>query len=180
MLICWITKHKRRKQMDTLVYEMAIPADAVAIRDLSLLSYGEFAAVLEPEHWHTMQRNQSDINNLTALMKQADTFVCRSGDRLVGVVFLVPSGQATAIYPAEWAYIRRLGVDPAFRRMGIGRRLMELAIEGARHSGEKILGLHTSTMMPAARKMYDELGFSLIRELPPILGQTYWLYKMIL
>ncbi|NLR65111.1 GNAT family N-acetyltransferase [Chitinophaga varians] len=166
--------------MDTLVYEMAIPADVTAIRDLSLLSYGEFAPVLGPEHWHTMHKNQSDIDKLAALMKQADTFVCRSGERLVGVVFMVPSGQATAIYPAEWAYIRRLGVDPAFRRMGIGRRLMELAIEDARHSGEKILGLHTSTIMPAARKMYDELGFSLIKELPPIFGQPYWLYKMVL
>lgn len=166
--------------MDTLVYEMAIPADAAAIRDLSLLSYGEFAAVMAPEHWRAMHKNQSDMDNLKALMAQAGTFVCRSGERLVGVVFLVPSGQATSIYPADWAYIRRLGVDPAFRRMGIGRRLMELAIAEARRSGEKILGLHTSTMMPAARKMYDELGFSLIRELQPILGQQYWLYKMML
>ncbi|MBC9933622.1 GNAT family N-acetyltransferase [Chitinophaga qingshengii] len=166
--------------MDTLVYEMATAADAAAIRDLSLLSYREFAAALEPEHRHAMQQHQTDMHKLEALMEQAGTFVCRSGERLVGVVFLVPSGQATTIYPADWSYIRQLGVDPAFRRMGIGRRLMELAIEEARRSGEKVLGLHTSTIMPAARKMYDELGFSLIRELPPILGQQYWLYKMSL
>ncbi|RBL93641.1 GNAT family N-acetyltransferase [Chitinophaga flava] len=166
--------------MDTLVYQMATLADAVAIRDLSLLSYGEFADVLEPAHWNTMHKNQSDMENLTSLMKGSATFVCWSGDQLVGVVFLVPSGMATSIYPADWAHIRRLGVDPAFRRMGIGRRLMEIAIEQARNSGEKILGLHTSTMMPSARRMYDQLGFSLIRELPQILGQQYWLYKMAL
>lgn len=166
--------------MDTLVYEMATPADATAIRDLTLLSYHEFATMLEPEHRHAMQERQRDISKVEALMGEAGTFVCRSGERLVGVVFLVPSGQATAIYPVDWSYIRLLGVDPAFRRMGIGRRLMELAIEAARRSGEKVLGLHTSTMMPAARKMYDELGFSLIRELPPILGQQYWLYKLSL
>jgi len=90
----------------------------------------------------------------------------------------VSSGIRCGCYPDNWAYIRRLGVDPAFRGMGVARRLMEMCIERARINGEKMLGLHTSTMMPEARRLYDKLGFSLIRELEPLFGQQYWLYSM--
>ncbi|WP_143308364.1 GNAT family N-acetyltransferase [Chitinophaga vietnamensis] len=166
--------------MHILHYRLATAADAAAIADLSVRSYEEFAAVMTPGNWERMRTSQGDMDILAALMKMSYTFVCESGAKLVGVVFLVRSGNPTVIYPEDWAYIRRLGVDPDFRGLGIGQQLMEMAIRQAREDGEKILGLHTSTAMPAARKMYDKLGFELVKELEPIIGLQYWLYRMTL
>ncbi|WP_185937155.1 hypothetical protein [Chitinophaga polysaccharea] len=47
------------------------------------------------------------------------TFVCDAGSELVRIVFLVPSENPTPIYPADWAYICRLAVHPAFRGRAI-------------------------------------------------------------
>lgn len=164
--------------MDILNYRLALPADTAAIREVSLQSYGQFESVLEPEHWERMKQSMNDPVILDGLMNTSTTFVCDAGHELAGVVFLVPSGNPDVIYPADWASIRRLGVHPAYRGQGIGRRLTQMCIEQARANGETILGLHTSTMMPDARHIYSKLGFTLIRELEPRLGQQYWLYNM--
>ncbi|MEC5147631.1 GNAT family N-acetyltransferase [Chitinophaga sp. 212800010-3] len=164
--------------MDTLNYREASKGDTEAIRDLSLRSYDQFAAVLEPEHWEKMNQAMSNMEALATLMSSAITFVCETRETLAGVIFLVPSGNPTDVYPADWAYIRRLAVAPAQRGRGIGRQLTEMCINRARSGGEKILGLHTSTMMPDARHIYSKLGFGLVQELGPMLGQQYWLYRM--
>lgn len=164
--------------MDILNYRLALPADTAAIRQVSILSYGQFDAVLAPEHWEKMKQSMSDPAKLDSLMNTSTTFVCDAGHELAGVVFLICSGNPDDIYPADWAYIRRLGVHPGYRGQGIGRRLMEMCIEHARANGETTLALHTSSIMPDARHLYSKLGFTLIRELEPRLGQPYWLYTM--
>lgn len=164
--------------MDTLIYRKATALDAAAIRELSLASYNQFATVLSPEHWEKMRQGLSDDVGLQQLMDSATTFVCDTGSELVGVVFLVSSGNPTPVYPADWAYIRRLGVHPAFRGRAIARRLMEVCIKEARLGAERILGLHTSTIMPDARHLYERLGFLQVRELAPLSGQQYWLYRL--
>lgn len=164
--------------MDTLNYRKATKADAAAIKALLMYSYGQFATVLAPEHWKRMEQSMEDDGVLQALMDISVTFVCEAGDVLAGAVFLVPSGHPTPTCPAEWANVRRLGVSPDFRGRGIGRRLTELCIAEARQQGEQVLGLHTSTIMPDARHIYEGLGFILERELEPLLGQQYWLYRL--
>lgn len=164
--------------MDILNYRLAVAADTAAIRELSIQSYGQFENVLAAEHWEEMKHSMSDESLLEELMNASITFVCEAGNVLAGVVFLLPSGTPSPIFPTEWAYIRRLGVDPAYRGKGVGRRLTEMCIEQAQANGERVLGLHTSTIMPDARHLYSKLGFTLIRELEPRLGQQYWLYSM--
>ncbi|SEW07699.1 GNAT family N-acetyltransferase [Chitinophaga arvensicola] len=164
--------------MDTLNYRKAIPADAEAVREVLMHSYGQFERVLTPEHWGRMEQSMSNETVLQELMEISVTFICEEGGRLAGAVFLVPSGHPTPTCPAEWANVRRLGVHPDFRGRGIGRRLTALCIEEARKQGEQVLGLHTSTIMPDARHIYEGLGFVLERELEPLLGQQYWLYRL--
>lgn len=166
--------------MDILNYRWVDMPDAVAITEVTLLSYGQFESVLAPEYWAQMKHNLSDDIKLQELMDTSATLVCEVDDQLAGVLFLTPSGCPAYPCPAEWAYIRRLGVAPRFRGRGIGRRLVEMAIQQARTNGEQHLGLHTSTIMPDARHVYEQLGFSVVRELEPILGQQYWLYHMAL
>lgn len=80
----------------------------------------------------------------------------------------------------SWAYIRRSGVDPAYRGAGIGRKLVIQAIEHAKTSGETRLALHTNEIMPGVRRLYSTMRFECTRELDPLLGVKYWLYQQVL
>ena len=50
-------------------------------------------------------------------------------------------------------------VDPAYRRTGIGRRLMESAIERAKASGAELVQLTVGAQNPRAQTLYLSLGF---------------------
>jgi ribosomal protein S18 acetylase RimI-like enzyme len=55
--------------------------------------------------------------------------------------------------------VRMVGVDPAARGRGIGRRLMAASIEESRALGKTELLLHTTTRMRVAQRMYESMGF---------------------
>jgi ribosomal protein S18 acetylase RimI-like enzyme len=57
------------------------------------------------------------------------------------------------------AGLRMVGVDPARRRRGIGRALMEDVITRCRAAGKETLILRTTKPMLAAQRMYESLGF---------------------
>jgi len=60
--------------------------------------------------------------------------------------------------------LKRLYVRPAFRGHGIGRALTVEAIEEARSLGYRAMRLDTAAFLPAANRLYAELGF---REIAP-------------
>lgn len=164
--------------MDTLQLCKATSENLPGIAALLLESYDQFRTVLTPDNWARMEGSLNNRDQIAALLLQADAFVAVAGEKTLGVVFLVPSGNPTPIFPADWCYIRMLGVAPSARGMGIGRKLMDRALERARENGEKTVGLHTSIMMPAARHIYEQMGFVVIQELEPLFEQKYWLYRM--
>ncbi len=77
-----------------------------------------------------------------------------------------PDGLAVLRFrPAIWAdalecYLAELYVVPERRGQGLGRALMEAAIELARREGATHMDLGTSEDDVAARALYESLGFS--------------------
>lgn len=59
----------------------------------------------------------------------------------------------------DQANFRMLAVDPGWRGRGVGRRLVEACIEGARIAGKRIATLHTGEEMVAAAALYRSFGF---------------------
>jgi ribosomal protein S18 acetylase RimI-like enzyme len=81
-------------------------------------------------------------------------------------VLLVEGGVAVLRFrPSLWSpalecNLAELYVEPARRGRGLGRALLEAAIELARERGADYMELNTSEDDVAARKLYERFGFS--------------------
>lgn len=161
-----------------MIYRRANASDAPNIVGLMVNAYHDYKAVLTPADWARMETNLANESMFVELLGKATAFVCELDNQLAGAIFLVPKGNPTTIFSADWSYIRLLGVDPRYRGLGIGRKLTRLCVHHAQFTGEIGVALHTSEFMNAARKMYDEIGFKQEEELAPMYGKRYWLYKL--
>jgi DNA-binding MarR family transcriptional regulator/N-acetylglutamate synthase-like GNAT family acetyltransferase len=80
----------------------------------------------------------------------------RDGEN-VGTVFLVKKSQSVA-------KLRLLLVEPSARGLGIGKRLVSECVGFARRAGYKKIRLWTQSELAAARGIYQDGGFKLVRE----------------
>lgn len=80
-------------------------------------------------------------------------------------VVLVAEGEAGVVgYAAVWlaadeAELGDLAVDPAVRRRGVGRALLDAALREARGRGARTLYLQVRESNDAARRLYEGAGF---------------------
>ena len=84
-------------------------------------------------------------------------WVAIKGERIVGTFGL----EHAAVDAME---LRRMYVDAACRRTGIGRRLLERAEAECRHRGAARLVLSTAAIQEAAVALYRSAGYRLVRE----------------
>jgi len=151
--------------------EEATAADVLAIADLNVAAYREFARRLGPDPWAAMEKNLRGVARLTGWAK---FLVVRTPRGLAGSVgYCAPGRSDPTVFEPAWSSIVLLAVSPRHRRRGIGRALVRDCIRRARDDQAPAVGLFTSEIMTGAGQLYRSLGFLEDRELPPRYGVRY-------
>jgi ribosomal protein S18 acetylase RimI-like enzyme len=118
-------------------------------------AYREYASGLPDGAW---EMYETDITAVRSRLADSTLIVWDDDGEPVGAVTYYPPG-AFQTLPPTWAYIRLLAVVPATRGRGIGRALVEEAIDRARADGAEAIGIHTTKWMAAALDLYLSRGF---------------------
>ncbi|MEO8562155.1 MAG: GNAT family N-acetyltransferase [bacterium] len=137
----------------------ARPDERARIAELTLDVYGEYAHTMHPEAWGALEgavhASLASEEGVTRLVAELDGSIVGSAalyDPRVEAYGSLASG-------APWPEVRLVAVSPAARRHGVARALVRECARRARHAGARQLGLHTSRSMPAAIRLYEEMGF---------------------
>jgi GNAT superfamily N-acetyltransferase len=69
---------------------------------------------------------------------------------------------------SEIGEIKRMYVDPSFRKIGAGRAIIQSLINAAKESGYKIVRLDSPKFMEAAHALYRSVGFKDIPVYPEV------------
>lgn len=124
-----------------------------SVASLLVDAYAEYAARMSPDAWASFAQ---EIGNVRGRTLEADVIVAERQGRLVGSVTLFSHHRGVA---SGTVGVRLLAVPPDERGTGVGRALMDYAIERARSEGQERVVLTVSQEMESARDLYEKLGF---------------------
>jgi len=140
--------------------ELAEPSsteDMVAVRAIFL----EYARSLSVDLY--FQDFESELQQLPGeyAPPRGALLLAMVNHEVAGCCALRPLDSADASNASE---MKRLYVRPAFRRLGLGRKLAEAILDAARQNDYSCVLLDTLDEMETARALYEDLGFE---EIPP-------------
>jgi GNAT superfamily N-acetyltransferase len=133
------------------------PDEYAALGELTVAAYRSLPTEMPHREAYDEQLRDVATRARTSCVLVAAT---PAGELLGGVTYVSgPDDPYSEDLTEGEAGIRMLAVDPAWHGRGVGRALTEACIERARAGGRLRLVLHTGDWMPAAKHLYESLGF---------------------
>jgi len=142
-----------------------VPFDAThtdGFRSLVADTLPEFGFEVDPAF-------DSDLDDPTAAYTAL--WVAVEDDEVVGSVALRDLGDRVL-------ELKRMYLRPSCRGRGLGKRLLEVALDYARTCDAVAVRLDTSEQMVAARRLYEAHGFERVSGSAPRQGQCRLLYEL--
>lgn len=101
------------------------------------------------------------IGDVRSRVDETDVVIAEIDGRVVGcLTFVAGADNPHAEFSdPDAASFRYFGVDPSAAGRGVGEAMVQWCIAEARALGRRRLRIHTLTMMHAAQRLYERLGF---------------------
>lgn len=89
------------------------------------------------------------------------------GQGIIGQLFIqLFSGRKELADGRERAYIYGFRIQPAYRRAGLGKRMLIIAEQELIQLGYRMVTLNVSTNNPDAKRLYEHLGYQVVGSEP--------------
>ncbi|VTU18512.1 putative acetyltransferase [Variovorax sp. PBS-H4] len=156
------------KEKDMQDFERAIAAagcrirpaarhEATPIASIRMAAYSQYRRSVPPA---VFEAYLDDLRHVEKPEQGTQLLVAEWQGRVVGsVVFYADAGLEGLGLPEGWAGFRKLAVHPDARGRGLGRRLAQYCVARARELGAPTMGIHGSSFMTTACKLYQQMGF---------------------
>jgi GNAT superfamily N-acetyltransferase len=137
------------------------PDDAAAVRELfirvnRLLAPADMKDAFEIYIARSLTEEIDRVSDYYS-ERQGGFWVAVDGQKIVGMFGLEPSSDGAM-------ELRRMYVDPDFRRRGIARRMLDFAEQECRRHNRPRMNLSTSELQREALALYQNAGYELVRE----------------
>ena len=96
---------------------------------------------------------------------RAAMFVATKGERIVGVIRCIDQRGHRLLRPARFALISTAYVEPAVRRRGVLRMLLDAAVTWSQQRGLTEMRLQNAIDNPLALAAWDALGFRVVEQI---------------
>jgi GNAT superfamily N-acetyltransferase len=149
----------------------AVADESEAVAAVLDAAYAEYMppaqAPLSEEERAAWADYRADIIDVRSRLGHAELIAAEENGTVLGSVTFYPPNAGVhyptevehVSFPSEWAAFRLLGVLPAARGRGIGRKLTDECLRRATELGAPAVGLHTLSRMETASRMYARMGW---------------------
>ena len=133
------------------------------VRTSELAAVGELTVAAYAQHVTEEADYEKHLRDAARRDREAEVWVAAEpgpGGRLLGTVTICPEGSPWRERSrAGEGEFRMLAVDPSVQGRGVGRALVELALERFAADGCAAVVLSSDSSMAAAHRLYERLGF---------------------
>ncbi|WP_197331037.1 GNAT family N-acetyltransferase [Ralstonia syzygii] len=141
---------------NAIVIRPLADSDAVAFKALRLKAIQDSPSAVQPTYEEEAARTLDDMRHRIRATEHEVVFGAFRGDALIGVTGL---RRHVPVQAAHKAVLWGVFVDPAHRRGGVARRLLDAAIGHARSARVLQIQLCVNTENPRALALYRGVGF---------------------